>query len=136
MAFDQAIADRICERLALGESLRSVCRDEGMPNASTIIRWAETEPFSQQYARAREIGYSLLAEDLLAIADDGTGDSWVDDEGQVRTNNDVIARSRLRVDTRKWMLSKMLPKVYGEKVDVNHAGTMNVKLDTGDGGIL
>ena len=59
---------------------------------------------------------SVLADEILAISDDGLNDTYTDDDGNVRTATDVVARSRLRVDSRKWMLSKMLPKVYGDKL--------------------
>ena len=123
MAADQALLDRICERLSCGDSLRKICRDEGMPTEGAIRQWAKTEPFAAQYAQAREDGYALLADELVQIADDGLNDTYVDDNGFPRTDHDVIARSKLRVDTRKWMLSKMLPKLYGDKLQhANAAG--------------
>lgn len=124
--FTQAVADAICERLAAGESLRSICETEGMPNPSTVLRWADAHPeFAQQYARARERGYAHLADELLDIADDGRNDyitrqTGEDGETETTLNSEHIQRSRLRVDTRKWMLSKMLPKVYGDKL--THVG--------------
>lgn len=122
--FTKELASRICERLAAGESLRAVCRDEGMPAAQTVLRWAAKEPFSEQYARAREIGYAHMAEELLEIADDGTND-YVERERENGTKHVVfdaehVQRSKLRVDTRKWLLSKCLPKVYGDKIE--HSG--------------
>lgn len=103
--FTQILADRICERLAAGETLRAICRDEGMPPEPSVRRWAlEKDEFSAQYARAREIGYQGLADQLTEIAD----------------NDGDPARDRLRVDTRKWLLSKALPKVYGDKLQ--HTG--------------
>ncbi len=60
------------------------------------------------------------ADEIVDISDDGRNDTYIDDNGNERTDNERVARSRLRVDTRKWMLSKMLPKVYGDKLDVNH----------------
>jgi hypothetical protein len=119
--FTQKIADLICERLAAGESLRAICRDEGMPTEAAVRLWArdDVQGFASQYAHARSLGYERLADELLEIADDGSSDTYVDDKGNERTDADVVARSRLRVDTRKWLLSKMLPKVYGEKLDVN-----------------
>lgn len=57
----------------------------------------------------------------MEISDDGSNDTYIDpDTGQERTNHEIVARSRLRTDTRKWMLSKVLPKVYGDKLDLNH----------------
>lgn len=116
--FTQELADAICADLADGKSLREICRAENMPSEAVVRLWAldNTGGFSAQYARARAIGYERLAEDIIAISDDGQNDTYTDDDGNIRTNQDVIARSRLRVDTRKWMLSKMLPKVYGDKV--------------------
>lgn len=99
--FTEEIATRICERLAAGETLRAICRDEDMPSHVTVLGWAAKAPFSDQYATARETGYRLMADELVEIADDKAGDP---------------ARDRLRLDTRKWLLSKALPKVYGDKL--------------------
>ena len=85
----------------------------------------DRDGFSTQYTRARELGYHAMADETLEIADDGTND-WTmrqnaDGESSLAVNSDHIQRSRLRVDTRKWMLSKVLPKIYGDKVqqDIN-----------------
>lgn len=102
-------------------SLREVCRDEAMPAESTVRKWAleDREGFHAQYTRAREIGYLGMADELPEIADDGSND-WMErndpDNPGWDANGEHLQRSRLRVDTRKWILSKMLPKVYGEKV--------------------
>ena len=118
------LAATICTRLAAGETLRAICRDEGMPHEATVRGWAldDREGFSTQYARSREIGYMAMADETLEIADDGSNDTYKTDEGQEATNHDVIARSRLRVDTRKWLLSKALPKVFGDKIVQEHTG--------------
>jgi hypothetical protein len=111
------LADSICERLANGESMRSVCRDDSMPAMTTIFRWLrEDEPFKQQYSIATEERTEAMAEDILDIADNGTND-WMsynasDDEGY-KLNGEALQRSKLRVDTRKWHMSKMKPKKYG-----------------------
>lgn len=118
--FNQSIADEICAQLAEGKSLNAICKADGFPAESTVRAWAkdDIEGFSAKYTRAREIGYERLADEILAISDDGTGDTYEDADGNVRTDMERIARSRLRVDSRKWMLSKMLPKVYGDKLDI------------------
>ncbi|WP_444633239.1 terminase small subunit-like protein [Cupriavidus oxalaticus] len=122
-SFTQRLAETICIRLACGESLRKICADEGMPDKTSVLRWLYTnEEFRTQYARARELQQEFMAEEILEIADDGTNDTYVDADGNVRVDHDVIARSRLRVDTRKWLMSKLAPKKYGERVDVNHGG--------------
>lgn len=120
MAFSQEIADAICARLAGGDSLRKACREiEGAPDPSTVLRWCEASAdFAQQYTRARQVGFMLLADELIEIADDASGDS-IETEDGARPNPEWTARSRLRLDTRKWMLSKMLPKVYGDKLELS-----------------
>ena len=128
----EPIVDRrpvILDRLAAGESLRAICRTEGFPTEGTVRLWAREEPFATQYAQAREAGYGRMADELLEIADDGTNDTYLvkarnGEDDEERVNHDHIARSRLRVDTRKWLLSKMLPKVYGDKVELS--GKLNV----------
>lgn len=116
--FTQELADLICERIAEGESLRKICSSDDMPNKATVFRWlASDQTFSDQYARARESQADTLADEILDIADDGANDRYVDENGNERTDQDVIARSRLRVDARKWIASKLKPKVYGDKVE-------------------
>lgn len=93
-----------------------------MPDKSTVFRWLELHAtLRDQYTRARETQADTLFEEILIIADDGSNDSYVDDEGMVKTDHDVIARSRLRVDARKWMAGKLRPKVYGEKLAIGGA---------------
>jgi hypothetical protein len=128
-AYSEEIAERICGEISAGKSLRSICEQEGMPTKTTVFRWlASEEAFRDQYARARETQADAMLEEILEIADDGRSDSYTDDEGNVRTDQDVIARSRLRVDTRKWAMSKMAPKKYGDKLDVNHDGKVTVQI--------
>jgi hypothetical protein len=98
-----------------------------MPAESTVRAWAldDRAGFSAQYARAREIGYHAMADETLEIADSAQGDYVAKDLGDNVTvevvDHEHIARSRLRVDTRKWLLSKALPKVYGDRVALTGA---------------
>ena len=114
------LAALICNRLASGDTLRAICRDIKSPALSTILNWVkdDVQGFADQYARAREVGYWLMAEELLEISDDGTND-WIEINNQdnpgYRLNGEHVQRSRLRVDTRKWLLSKALPKIYGNR---------------------
>lgn len=102
--YSDELGDLICQRLRNGETLRSICESEDMPTESTVREWAsEDTPFAAHYARARELGYQKMADDLVAIADE-PGDAH---------------RNRLRVDTRKWLLSKALPKIYGDRIEVD-----------------
>lgn len=124
--FTQEKADAICERLADGESLRSICDDDDMPNKSTVFRWlAAHEAFRDQYARARETQADTMADEILDIADDGHND-WMmkrygDDERWVE-NGEVLRRSQLRIEARKWLAAKMLPKKYGDKSQMEVMG--------------
>jgi hypothetical protein len=125
--YSQDLADAICERIADGESLRAICADEGMPGRTTVWRWLEaSEAFRNQYARAREAQAESLADDIVTIADDGRNDTWLDDAGNRVNMPDVIARSKLRVDARKWILSKLKPGTYGDKVETTHRGGVEV----------
>lgn len=119
------LAATICSRIAHGESLRQICRDDAMPAMSTIMNWLleeEKKDFRKLYENARELQCEVLFDETLEIADDGTND-WVEretDEGRTIEvfDHEHVQRSKLRVDTRKWFISKVLPKKYGEKLDV------------------
>ena len=120
------IAALICERLATGESLRAICRDDGMPPESTVRGWVldDVQGFSTQYARARNIGLDALAEETLAIADTPQeGEETEDDGEKVKVKRgDMLGHRKLQVDTRKWLLSKLAPKKYGEKTSMELTG--------------
>lgn len=119
--YSDELATTICARIASGESVRSICQDDDMPVKSTVMLWlidGEHQFFSDQYAKARQIQAETLADELFDIADDGTND-WMkragkDGEEAYILNGEAVARSRLRVDTRKWFLSKVLPR-FSEK---------------------
>ncbi len=116
----------ICERLAAGESLRAICRDDGMPPESTVRGWVldDVQGFSAQYARARDIGLDALAEETLAIADtpvEGVRREESDD-GYKEVREDMLGHRKLQVDTRKWLLSKLAPKKYGDKTSMELTG--------------
>ena len=124
--YTQELADAICERLEAGDSLRKACEGAGGPDPSTVLRWTQDAAcigFAQQYAQAREAGYRLLADQIIEISDDSSNDV-IDTEHGPKANPEVVARSRLRVDSRKWMLSKMLPKLYGDRLEL--AGTLKI----------
>lgn len=124
--FTQDLADKICEELAEGKSLRTVCLADDMPGKATVFRWLRTnEDFRDQYTRAKQEAADALADEILDIADDGSNDymtvKFGDEEREV-LNHEALQRSRLRVDTRKFLMAKMKPKVYGEKLDLTTDG--------------
>lgn len=132
--FSQELFDRICDRIAGGESLRTICADEDMPSQVSVFKWlGKDEQLAKQYARAREAQADALFDDVLEIADDARND-WMerrgeDDAGWV-ANGEHIQRSRLRIDARKWMAGKLRPKVYGDKLELNGPGENGAHLVT------
>ncbi len=118
------LAEHICRRLAAGETLRAICRDDEMPSAPTVRLWVleDREGFADQYARAREVGYHMMAEEVIELSDDSSRDTIEGKDGDERANSEWIARSRLRFDARRWLLSKALPKIYGDKLELGGPG--------------
>jgi len=126
--FSQKIADEICLRMADGESLNQILKGDGMPSRSMVMRWLrQDEMFRDNYTRAREDLLEHWSDHIVDIADDGSNDFMdrTDKDGEVigeLVNHEHITRSRLRVDTRKWLMSKLAPKKYGDQVAVTGAG--------------
>jgi hypothetical protein len=124
------IAKYICQQLAEGRSLRSICQDEGMPDRSTVYDWLDGDlhGFPDQYARARTRQAETMLDEILEIADDATRDvQQIEIAPGVKTTSvdfEVISRSKLRVDARKWAMSKLAPKKYGDskQLDVTSGG--------------
>lgn len=110
------LIDALCERVASGQSAKTICAQPGMPSESTLYRWlSESEQdgatdiyrrFRERYARAREAQADALAEEMLDVARAATEKN--------------AASKRLLVDVLKWRAGKLRPKVYGDKVDLNH----------------
>lgn len=134
-AYSIDVADRICDGLADGRSLRSICLDDGMPSQSMVFRWLADEryaAFRERYARAREAQADALFDEMLDIADDGSND-WIErkrEDGSTDTvlDHEHVQRSKLRIEARKWMAGKLRPKVYGDKLDLTSSdGSMSQK---------
>jgi len=108
------IMNRICAGISVGKSARAMCIEVGIEQP-TLWDWLNTdETFSKQYARSKEDCADCYADEIAEIADelpDGSLDPQV-----------FNARQRLRVDARKWTASKLRPKRYGDKVDMNLGG--------------
>lgn len=126
--YTEGLADIICERLACGESMRSISRDDAMPAISTMFKWIREIPeFSQQYAKAKQESADVFAEDIVDIADNVEGNAvFIDGEPLVVDGKEVrsidgpsVAHARLKVDARKWAASKLKPKKYGEKLELS-----------------
>lgn len=119
--------------MAAGEKLNVMCREEErLPPASTIRSWAydDRDDFFARYVRARELQADYWAEEAVEVADDGRNDTYVDEDGVEQVNHDVIQRSRLRVDTRKWITAKLAPRRYGKRVAMEHSGPDGGPIET------
>lgn len=129
------IQNAICHRISTSnKSLSSVLKDiskqvDNVPDISTVWDWiAQDKTFADRYAKAKENQCEYLAEEILEISDDSSLDLAFTEEGKAFVDKENINRSRLRVDTRKWILSKLKPKKYGEKIGVEHSGEVGVTV--------
>jgi hypothetical protein len=133
--FTEALFQSICDRLAQGEPLAAICRDEGMPGRRTVYEWEEANPeLSAHIARAREEGFDVIAADCLAIAN--TQEPGVTQKMERNADGvlvvteqkveDMISHRRLKIETRLKLLAKWDPKRYGDKVQ--HADADGNKL--------
>lgn len=117
----------LCRRIADGETLRGVCRDPKMPGKDVFLQWLhEDASFAARYAQAREALADHWADEIIEIADDGTND-FVERDGKLTLNSEHVQRSRLRIDTRKWVMSKIVPRKYSERIELG--GDLSVKTD-------
>jgi hypothetical protein len=114
---DAAQFDAILADVAAGEAAYKAMQAHSVPRKAFYAHIAVDEQAGNKYARAKQSGMEVLADEIIEISDNSMGD-WFDD----KLNPEVVARARLRVDSRKWLLSKLVPKKYGDKVDLTHAG--------------
>lgn len=118
--YNHEIVDLICEKITEGLSIRTICNDENMPNASTIFKWLrEHEEFSKQYVRATEERVEAQHEDLLEFGDQAIEHA---EQANPKAANAVVSGYKLKADNLKWSMSKMKPKKYGEKLDMTTNG--------------
>ena len=118
--YNSALASKICMRMASGASVRRICNDQDMPCFRTVMAWAHDKDhvaykagFPAQYQAAMESKAYHMFDELLEIADDDRCEAQ---------------RSRIMVDTRKWYLSKCLPKVFGDKLNLDHSGEIGLRV--------
>jgi hypothetical protein len=104
--FTKAIAETICSRLADGETLNAICKDEGLPPESTVRGWAldDWEGFAARYARARELGADAIADRMRETAKTAS------------KHEDDVQHRKLIIDTDKWLLARVFRKKYGDRV--------------------
>lgn len=133
-SYTAAVGDIICERLSQGESLNAICKEDAFPHASTVRTWVVNDEggFAAKYARARDIGLDHLAQEIIDIADTTEiGTKTVSKAtGIETTEGDMTDHRRLRIEARKWYLSKLAPKKYGDKLELS--GALNIKRTAAD----
>lgn len=118
--YTDELAAQICAEMSEGRSLKSICEDEGMPHIATIFRWlgdSKHEAFCDNYARAMEMRAQAMFEDMQEIADDAAAD-YVETKKGLVVVKEIVQRSKLRIETRQWMLMRMAPKKYGDKLQL------------------
>ena len=121
------ILERICEEIATSENgLHKICEPSDMPKARIVFNWlTEDEEFLHKYTRAKDLQAEYMAQKILEISDDSSDDVMQVKKGKEFIdveNREFVSRSKLRVDARIWLMSKLAPKKYGNKVDVTTDG--------------
>lgn len=120
--YSDTIAQKICERLMQGKSLKEICADPRMPSMRSVTRWLadpRLTEFRELYYYARRVQAEIRVDEIFEIADDSS-DDWKpvrNKDGEVvdwKPDNEAIQRSRVRIDTRKWYASKLVPRIYGD----------------------
>lgn len=115
------LAEEMCNRLARGESLTSICKDDSMPELNTVYRWKrEYDWFAKMYQIARTDQAHTLVDEIITIADDSTNDYMereTDRGVKVLLNDENIRRSAIRISARQWFAERIAPKLYGPKAE-------------------
>lgn len=127
--YSAALEKQILARLGAGESLRSICEDDDMPAASTVRDWnyEDRNGFSARYARARWDCYFSRLDESNDNLKDATGKTYIDERGNERVDPGAVSLAKAYADQVRWEASKVIPE-YGDKVDVNHGGDLNVTV--------
>lgn len=124
--YTEEIALEVCERLALGETLPMICEDDHIPSRATIMNWVveNRSGFSSRYTHARELQREAWADDMITISDDARNDYMervrLNGSKDLAYDKEHVDRSKLRVETRKWLMKVGSPHKYGDKVEQTH----------------
>jgi hypothetical protein len=122
------IADRILTAISEGDSLATALKREGI-NPRNFAKWLSVKDYRDRYMDARKIQAEMMAHEILTIADDVSRDRIVESDGRVRFDMASVNRARLRIDTRKFILAKVLPKIYGDRIALTDADGENLRID-------
>jgi hypothetical protein len=131
--YSPELADRVIGELMEGRTLINVCADPGMPSKGTVLLWVrrDRDGFAARYKEAREIGSQIMVDELVEIGDDGRRDHIrrckESGETEVVVDHENIRRSELRCENRRWILTRAMPRIYGDRLEVT------AKHEAGDG---
>jgi hypothetical protein len=131
--YSPEVAEEILTRLADGETLRAICKSDHLPSDREVRRWGRDEPdgFAKDYRVARDLGLESWADQIIEEAFDSSEDRLGTDKktGRPIWDNENVQRSRLKVDSLKWLLSKLRPERYGDKIAVTGAGDGPLQIE-------
>lgn len=126
----EEIFKEVFDRMGQGESLRSILSNKDMPHRDTFYVWLDADKSkSDRYAHAMQERADAIFEEIIDIADENNADVYVNDLGEAKIDGNNIQRSRLRVDARKWVVSKLNPKKYGNKEFIEQKTTHDFEGD-------
>lgn len=117
--YTEELADEICDTIATSANgIPTLCkRNPHWPDMRTIFRWRRyNDSFCQKYMKAKQDQIEVLMDETIEIADDTSNDYVENGEGKIVANNELVNRSRLRIDTRKFLATKLAPRIYGDSL--------------------
>lgn len=122
LTYTKEIGDEICLKISKSPvGLSHLCKENPhWPCRQTIFEWRiKVKDFGDNYAKAKQEQVECYVDEIIDIADDTSNDTLIrynkDGEPYEVCNTEWINRSRLRVDTRKWIAAQLAPKIYGDK---------------------
>jgi len=128
--FNETLAAKICQRIADGESIRAICSDPDMPSTTAIFRWianGKYDGFRQLYEASMQIRLETLGDGLIELAD-----APIERNAAGAIDSAAVQMRRLQIETRRWILSKLLPRKYGDRMGLDHQGEgINLTVVTG-----
>jgi len=128
----------LCYDVGTGSSITKACRQANTISKTTFFEWLkpkgvgghtkeDAERWTNQYAYALNDREDSMFEELLEIGDGNNADVYIDDDGQPKIDGNTVQRDKLRTDLRKWMLARMNPKKYGDKIETIHKGEIKIE---------
>lgn len=117
LLYSPELGARVCELMIEGVSLRKISEMSGMPSRRAIFNWLkDNDEFRERYEVARLMQVEYWAHEIIEIADDISGDFIINEHGERVVDHENINRARLKIDARKWLMSKLHPRRYGDRV--------------------